>query len=496
MATQDGLEWAGESGQVSELRGSLFKYACLGAVSFALLSVLVLLLYVAADALRPFSADPGWHLVFFLTLVLPALGLAGSYVRSEEPAGGVAVATVGIPIVGLLVAAAVAVVLSIGLLSVAELFAMVIATAVAVGVVLVHARNRPRAAFERLVVLVGAPTVALLGLAPLEVVWLVNTGLAELGTAVRIPLRVISLRELVLASPVLPLGWMMLVGAVTVPVAGALGVVVARRRERTRDGVAFVAGAAAFAALGAFVGPALGVDPTVWILVATFAVAPLGVYVEGVVRREDGAAGLAFPVVLVGGVLAGAVLVEQFGFAPPEPWLDWQFLTSVHSRTPDREDRARQDARHRLGQHDVPDRRLRDDDDRRRAGGVPRRRRRRDLPRGVRARQRAGGPVRHARRDQHREPRRRAVGRVRPARAGAFHPVPGHALRVRHRRRTRHRAAHPSDRHHLRAGGDPRGAGRRSARCRTRTGRRRTGWARRDGRRFGTSCCPKRCRAS
>ena len=334
MATQDGLDWAGESGQVSELRGSLFKYACLGAVSFALLSVLVLLLYVAADALRPFSADPGWHLVFFVTLVLPALGLAGSYVRSEEPAGEVAVATVGIPIVGLLVAAAVAVVLSIGLLSVAELFAMTIATAVAVTVIVVHARNRPQAAFERLVVLVGAPTVALLGLPPLEVVWLVNTAFAELGSAVRIPFRFVSLRELVLAAPVLPLGWMMLVLSVTVPVAGALGVVVARRRESTGDAVVFVAGAAAFAAVGAFVGPVLGIDPTVWILVATFAVAPVAVYVEGVVRREDGVAGLAFPVVLVAGVLAGAVLVEQFGFAPPEPWLDWQFLTSVHSRTP------------------------------------------------------------------------------------------------------------------------------------------------------------------
>jgi|AntDeeMinimDraft_5_1070356.scaffolds.fasta_scaffold00675_10 phosphate transport system permease protein len=339
MATpKETIEWAGETGTVSQLRGEVFKYGCLGAVSFALLSVLVLLLYVAADAFQPFTADPGWHLTFFVTLVVPVVGTSVWYYRRDEPAGEVAIATLGIPIIGLLLAAALAVVLSIELVSVAELFALTVATAVSVGVIVAHARFRPRAAFERLVVLVGAPVVALFGILPEEVTMVVNITLRQLDAPVRLTTRVVSLRELVLSVPYLPLPWLMLVLAVTLPVAAGLGVLVARRRasEDSRTVIGMVVGGAlALASLGPFVGPALGIDPVVWILVVTFSVVPLGVYVEGIVRRQDGVPGLAFPVLLVGGILLGAVLVEQFGFAPPDTWLDWQFLTSVHSRTPE-----------------------------------------------------------------------------------------------------------------------------------------------------------------
>jgi len=34
------------------------------------------------------------------------------------------------------------------------------------------------------------------------------------------------------------------------------------------------------------------------------------------------------------GPFCGALLADLFGFAPPDPWLDWGFLTSAHSRTP------------------------------------------------------------------------------------------------------------------------------------------------------------------
>jgi phosphate transport system permease protein len=38
------------------------------------------------------------------------------------------------------------------------------------------------------------------------------------------------------------------------------------------------------------------------------------------------------PVAVFGGAILGAVVVNQFGFAGPQSWVDWQFLTSAHSR--------------------------------------------------------------------------------------------------------------------------------------------------------------------
>ncbi|WP_276249556.1 phosphate ABC transporter permease PstA [Haloarcula rara] len=329
------IDWAGETGQVSRLRGVAFELACLAAVGVALVSVLVLLLYVATDALRPFSADPGWHLVFFLTLVVPTLGTAVYFYRLEEPAGEVAYATTGLPVVGILFAAALAVVLDIELVTALELFALLVATLVAAGIVVVHGRYRPGAALERLGVVVAAPVVTVFGVPPVEVIRALNGVLSLIGLPAVSGARLPSLRELILLSPVAPLEWILVIVSVTIPVAGALGLFVARRRENRRDGLAFVGGAVAATLLAPVAGPLLGIGSTGWVLAVTFCLLPPAVYVEGVVRRNEGVHGLAFPLVLVGGILLGAVLVRQFGFAPPDSWLDWQFLTSAHSRTPE-----------------------------------------------------------------------------------------------------------------------------------------------------------------
>jgi len=334
MATPDRtIEWAGETGKTGQMRGKAFEMVCLAATSFALVSVLVLLLYVAADAFRPLSADPGWHLVFFLTLVIPAAVTAVYYYRLDEPAGEVAYATIGVPVVGLLLSAGFLVVLSIGLVSAAELFALEISVVVAIAAIIAHGKLRPKAAVERLAVVFGAPTITLFGIPPQEVVRAVNWATTELGLPFGLGLRVVSLREMILTAPFLPVEWLLLAVSITLPVAAGLGIVLGRRRESQTDGRTFVGLALAGALLGVVVGPIVGVDVSVWIVIWTLAVLPLAVYVEGVLRRQEGVPGLAMPVILVAGVLIGAVLVRQFGFAPPEPWLDWQFLTSVHSRT-------------------------------------------------------------------------------------------------------------------------------------------------------------------
>jgi phosphate transport system permease protein len=108
-----------------------------------------------------------------------------------------------------------------------------------------------------------------------------------------------------------------------------------RRREKRRDGLLFLGATLAVAALGFVLGPMVGIGRGGWVLVTTFTLPPLAFYVEGVVRRNEGVPGLAFPVVLVAGVLIGAVLVRQLGFAGPNPWLDVDFLLNPTSRTPE-----------------------------------------------------------------------------------------------------------------------------------------------------------------
>jgi phosphate transport system permease protein len=335
MATpEQGIDWAGDTGQVSRLRGVAFEVTCLAAVAFALVSVLVLLLYVSADALRPFSADPGWHLVFFLTLVVPSVSAALFYYRRDEPAGEVAYATTGLPVVGVLGAAVFAVVLDIELVTAVEMFALLVSALVAGGIIVAHARYRPRAAAERMAVLFGAPVVTILGVPPAEVTMALNAALSALGLSVEFGVRLLSLRELILLTPVVPLQWIMVALSLTVPVGAVLGGYVARERANPRAGLAFVGGTVAVSALAPLAGPVVGIGATGWVLLVTFCLLPVAVYVEGVIRRREGIAGLTFPLVLVGGVVLGALLADLFGFAPPDPWLDWGFLTSAHSRTP------------------------------------------------------------------------------------------------------------------------------------------------------------------
>ena len=320
MATGE-AGWHGADSEVSQTRGRLFEALCLSATSIALVSVLVLLLYVANDAFKPLSADPGWHLVFLVTLLLPAVGLALYYYRIDEPAGEVAYTVTGLPLVGLLLAGGLGVVFA-ELLAIREVFAFALGVALLGALLVGHARVRPDAALERflggpllaVVVLFGAPPTALARLA----------GLSK---------RIVSLPELVLKSPVLPLPSLQLLAALTLPVAVLSGWFVGRRHERRRDGLLatglILAGGAATLALE----PATGIAATTWVVVYTTTVVPLAVYVEGVYRRGR-FAGLAFPVVLVVGGVAGALLTRVLGLAGPDVWLDWAYLTSVPNTDP------------------------------------------------------------------------------------------------------------------------------------------------------------------
>nr|WP_225308092.1 phosphate ABC transporter permease PstA [Haloarcula sp. CBA1131] len=263
---------------------------------------------------------------------MPLAVLAVYYYRLDEPAGEVAYVTSGLPVVGLLLTGGFAV-LFIELLSVLEWFALLISLVVAGGLIVAHGRLRPKAALERLAVVLLAPIITVFGLPPTRFNWFVTDAAAALGLDFGLYYRVISLREAIMMLPFVPTDWVMLLLTLVLPVAGAAGWFVEQRRESRRDGLAVVGLTAAVAVLGVVAGPLLGIGTDVWLLIVTFAVLPLGVYVEGVLRRGEGVRGLAFPVAAVLGVVVGSVVTGALGFAGPDPWLDWGFLTSATSRT-------------------------------------------------------------------------------------------------------------------------------------------------------------------
>jgi phosphate transport system permease protein len=321
---------------VSRLRGRVFEWVTLGATVFGIVTVAALLLYVVNDALQPLTADPGWHLAFFLTLVAPALALAGYYYRYDPAAGEVAYASAGIPVVGL-VGGGGLVVLFVEIVTPLEWFGMVLGLLFGAGAVYAHRELRPAAALERLAVVLVAPTLSLAGIPALSVDFTATTPLTEtaLFTVVfSTPEILPGVPDLVRALPVVPMGWILLVASVTLPVAALFGRTVAYRRDDGRGLSETVVAATAVVSVGAFVTPSIGLNAENWVVLATATLIPLGAYLEGVLRRGRGTSGLLFSVVLVGGALLGVVVVRSLGFAGPDPWLDWSFLTSATSRTP------------------------------------------------------------------------------------------------------------------------------------------------------------------
>jgi len=323
---------------IGRLRGRLFEGVTLLSTLFGVSMVAVLLGYVFNDAVRPLSADPGWHLVIFLTLVLPSLALLVYFYARAPAAGRVAYEVTGLPIVGALAAGGL-VVLFVEIVTPTEWFGLLLGLAIGFGVVVVHRRLRETAALERLVLLLVAPLVAVVGIPPVDVSFALETPLSAtrlFAVDVSTPRLVPGVPDLVLASPVLPVEWILLVVSVTLPLALALGRVVAARREDDRGPWQTVVASVVVVVPGTFAVTAVApLGPNEWVVLASLILIPTGVYAEGVLRRGDGVAGLVFPVVLVVGALAGAALVRTLGYAGPDPWLDWQFLTSATSRTPE-----------------------------------------------------------------------------------------------------------------------------------------------------------------
>ncbi|WP_049927786.1 phosphate ABC transporter permease PstA [Halopiger goleimassiliensis] len=338
MATSDDTigAWYGADGQVSQVRGLLFKLSCLGATLLALLLMLGFLAYVFNDAIQPATADAGWLVTFAGTVVVPAILLGVYFYLSDSKAGEVAYTSLGLPIVSVLFAGG-AVIAFRHIVTPREWLALVIAAGVAYAVVTVHGQVRDAGVLERLAVVVLAPVLAVVGVPGFSVDRTIRTpllGQELFDVSFAVPDLVPSLRELILSLPFLPLPWISALLAFTGLVAVGVARYVRSVRESERDGI--VAGVAVLAvgAAGFAVASVVGVPSAYGVIVATVVVVPNALYVEFVLRRNDGVAGLAYPVVIGAGILVGVVVVDAMGYAGPDVWLDWSFLISSHSTTP------------------------------------------------------------------------------------------------------------------------------------------------------------------
>ncbi|MFC7128572.1 phosphate ABC transporter permease PstA [Haloferax chudinovii] len=310
MATDTDTDYIDSFGQVSRTTGTVFRYLLLGATMFGIVTLAVLLVYVANDAIRPLTADLGWHLTFFLTLVVPTAVVVGYLARRNVPALKLGGMVVGMLAVSLMFSGGVAVVF-VDIIPPLTGLSYVVGLLVPAALVVVLTRYEQRISFTLRVAATGA---------------------AFILSLVGVPGYFHSVPEIVRQLPVVPADWMILtlvLGGVTAVVVGQY---VARIREDTTAGLAAGASALLLTGLAAVVGPTLGVDANAAAVVTSVGFVPTVAYAGGAaVTRERERIGLLLAAVVIGGSLVGAVAVDALGFAGPQSWVDWQFLTSAHS---------------------------------------------------------------------------------------------------------------------------------------------------------------------
>jgi phosphate transport system permease protein len=289
-------------GQVGKTAGVLFRYVLLGATLFGIVTVSVLLIYVANDAIQPLSADPGWHLVFLLAFVLPSLVTSGYLARHERAALSFGATLIGFVLVSLLFGAGIAIV-----------FIDIVPPLVWLGYVLALA----------------LPLAASVGIERLDrrLPFLARFGsLAALlvGSVLLVPGFVTSL-------PTVPTESVIIAITLGGPIAVLLGRFAARRLDDRRRGL-LIGGAGFLAVLAAaFLGPLVGLAALPATILTAVSLVPAAAYALTVaLDRPALRVGLSLPAVVLGGALLGAVIAHTLGFAGPESWIDWGFLTGVH----------------------------------------------------------------------------------------------------------------------------------------------------------------------
>mgnify|MGYP000103173433 FL=1 len=300
MATRDDV--IESFGHVSRTTGTVFRYLLLAATLFGIVALTVLLIYVANDAIRPLTADPGWHLAFFLTLVLPTLAVSGYLFRTDPASFRFGAGVVGALAVSTMFAGGAAMIF-VDIVSPVVWFGYVIALCLALaGVVVIERFDRQLPFLARFV----------------------GAGAVIVGSVLVVP-------GLIQSLPVYPTDGIMLTLSLGAPVAVVVGRYAAADAGRRGQALAVLAGVAGVGA-GGVLGPLLAIGAVPATVLLAVAVVPTAGFAVGTVRRTPARrTGLLLTAVVLGGTLVGAAAVDALGFAGPQSWVDWQFLTSAHS---------------------------------------------------------------------------------------------------------------------------------------------------------------------
>jgi len=308
-------------GRVSRRVGTAFEYLLVIATLFGLAILAFLLVFVANDAIRPLTADPRWHLVFLLTLVLPASGTGVWYWQRNRSGLRFGVQVIALLMVSLLFGGGLALIF-IDIVPPATFMAYLLMLAVVAAAVVLVQRESHRLAFPTEVAVVLLVAYVVLGGIP-----------GPVGALAGVEQIVPNLAGLLLAAPVYPADYLLLIAALGLPAAVGTAHVLAVSTDggipRVHATAVLLIAIAATVLLGAPIG--LTAVPAVVLgavsIVPTVAYAWVSVHQRPYLRD-----GLVIPAVLIGGALVGAALVGELGFAGPQSWVTWEFLTSPHSR--------------------------------------------------------------------------------------------------------------------------------------------------------------------
>ncbi|MXR53058.1 phosphate ABC transporter permease PstA [Halovenus sp. WSH3] len=354
-----------EFGRVSRLRGQLFESVTFAASITGILALAALLIYVTIDAFDLEAASPEWLLVYFVTLVLPYIGFCLYETDRAIQRRTALILAGGLVITAVVFTAVEAFVRPIPGLTwqLVYLFLFVVPVA---GYVTVAGSNTPTGAvgFGLLGRIAGGAALGLwlfiifvvfdlqmyflvytVGVFPTALVWYAvrrwNVAARLAGSRVdRDAAELLTTRVLVGAVgvvgtagavvlrgslPVYPTDLIMLAWSLVAPVTAVTTVLTARRYDRRRG--VLVGAAVLLVALGGGFGLSVGaLSQNGAVLLLLGVSVPTATYLNRVWRADEGRAGLALPLLIVAGALAGAVLVQTFGIQSPDPWLDLSYI--------------------------------------------------------------------------------------------------------------------------------------------------------------------------
>jgi phosphate transport system permease protein len=314
-------------GQVSRTVGTVFRYGLLAATLVGIVALGLLLLTVTYDAIQPLTADPGYWLVFFLLVVVPAVA-TGVYLDRRTANGlSVGATALGTPLVSLLFGSGVAV-LFIDIVDPVTWLGYVLALTVTGLFVVAMERTVTAKRLEG-----TAAMAAFVGK-------LVLTAAVLVGSVLLVP-------PAVAGVPVLPSDGIIMALTFGGPIALFVRQYLRGRWKDARAANGLGAGLFVATLASPFVLPFVGLTQVPAAVLTATVLTPTAIYWATVYRErgpggddesaDEGRAdrlGLLLPVVVVGGTFLAAVVVGVLGFAGPESWVDWQFLTTSHSNQP------------------------------------------------------------------------------------------------------------------------------------------------------------------